>query len=109
MKRSQGILIPPVLICSVLMSATATDCAQPAAVERPNFTGAWTLNRALSDAPAAAGFGSNPAGARGDQIGATGRAGRGGFRDGIGPEQRGGAPRSGVPQRGGVPGSDVPQ
>jgi hypothetical protein len=92
----------------VLLCAMTTAGAQTAAGARPNFTGAWTLNRALSDVPQQAEFGSNPAGLDGDGSGSATRRGRGGYRGGMGPEQRGRVPGSGYRGGNGSPTQNNP-
>ena len=73
MKRWFGITI----VALGLVSAVATCLAQSPPAGKPNFSGAWTLNRDLSDKASRGGFDPSAADPRGDPRGGPGRTDRG--------------------------------
>jgi hypothetical protein len=75
MKRWYGVTA----VALGLLSAVTTGHGQSASAGKPNFSGVWILNRALSDAPPQPGIGARASGPGGDQGDRAGRGGRGEF------------------------------
>jgi hypothetical protein len=74
MKRWYGVTA----VALGLLSAVTTGHGQSASAGKPNFSGVWILNRALSDAPPQTDIGARASGP-GDQGDRAGRAGGGEF------------------------------